>query len=96
MHDNFVFAMTSAKRKLAIFLVATGLAIPIGVSAGNTVCPPNVPASVDRRCDAQYRDDNARCNKLPKPAMRARCFHSATSRLGACCLGRPLPPLILW
>lgn len=63
--------------------------------AADRICLGKVPAAVESRCAVQYSLDNAQCRRLKKPDVRARCFESATNRLGACCLSRPLPPLIV-
>ena len=46
------------------------------------------------RCEAQFDEDNVQCRRLASPRRRAICYGNAVERLGACLVGRPLPPLI--
>lgn len=71
------------------------VASPARVVTADRACLGEVPAAVESRCAAQYALDNAQCRGLKKPDVRARCYDSATNRLGACCISHPLPPLIV-
>jgi RHS repeat-associated protein len=51
---------------------------------------PNDPDS-DRGCDQQYANDQAVCEGIPDPSMKAACYHHAFDRWASCKAGRNIP-----